>query len=270
MSLKILEQSQYSISLSSKEFLKSYYSNIEQDWITEFRLKLFDEFFKKYASKWDGQTAIMLDYSAGAVILNYVSAAPYVAEVVHAAHTEDERREIELWKNNDEDSHNWNTFIKYVVGDLEGQEGDTAWHKRVQMLRLKTNVVGCNIHDVHPVFPTEKEKSFSIICTSFALEAACKTYDDYKCGIKKLIKLLRLGGYFIILFVEEETFYCIGQDKWTVLPVSLPQVKKAVEEAGCVVLMSERDPTPLHLMENPTSFDAKACVFLAAYKVNDY
>ena len=50
---------------------------------------------------------------------------------------------------------------------------------------------------------------------------------------------------------------------------SVSQLKEALEEAGCVVLMSERDPTPIHHIENPTLTDYKACVFIAAYKVKE-
>ena len=44
-------------------------------------------------------------------------------------------------------------------------------------------------------------------------------------------------------------------------------MKEAVEEAGCVVLMSERDPTAIKDIENPIFTDQIASLFLAAYKV---
>ena len=267
--MSLIHQSQYSTRFSAKQFIEMYYSCDEQDWLNHFRRKIFHEFFKKYHSKWDGKCAKLLDFSGGPVILDYISAAPYVAEIVHAAHTEGERREIELWKNDSEGAYDWNPHIKHVVGEIEGLEGDVAWQERAALIRSKIKVVGCNIYDEHPITQNEEHNSFSIIMTSLSLESACETYDDFKAGIKKLVKLLRLGGYIVILFLEGKSFYFIGQDKWATLPVSLTQVKEAVEEAGCVILMSERDPMPLQFVENPTFSDAKACVFLAAYKVRD-
>ena len=260
--MSLIDRSQYLKCFSAKEYLRVYYS--EKDWQSHFRGKLYNEFFKKYSSKWDMNNAKLLDFSGGAVILNYISAAPYVSEIVHSAYKEEERKQIELWKINAKNCHDWNPFIKYVVREIEG---DTAWQDRVEMLRSKIKIVSCNILEEHPLPLTEELNSFSVICTSFALEAACKTIDDFKSAIKKLVKVLRVGGYIAVLFAEDETFYIIGKDKWAILPISLAQVTEAVEDTGCVVVMSERDPTPLELIENPILFDGKAVGFIVAYKV---
>ena len=265
--MSLFDQSQYSTCFSAKDYLQMYYSDQEKDWLSNFRSRLFNEFFKKYSPKWDRKNARLLDFSGGAAILDYVSAAPHVSEIVHSAYKEDERKEIELWKNNLKDAHDWSPYIKYVVNEIEGLKGDAAWQERIALLRSKIKVASCNVYDEHPLTPTEDENSFSIICTTNALEAACKTYEDFKAIMKKLVKMLRLGGYIIIVFDEEGTFYSVIESKWAILTLSLAQVQEAVEEAGCVVLMTERDPTPIEYLENPILFDAKAAIFLAAYKV---
>ena len=267
--MSAIQQSEYRATFSAKKFLRMYYSTVETSWVGNFRKRVLKDFFKKYSSKWEKESGKLLDFGGGPVILNYISAAPHVAEIVHAAHTEGEQQEIELWKNNNEGAHDWNLHIKHVVSKIEGLEGDTAWQERVEMIRSKIRVVGCNIYDPHPISPTQDQNSFSVICTSFSLESACKTYDDFKAGIKKLVKLLKLGGYLVILLFEEETFYFVGEEKWHVLPVSLDQLKEAVKETGCVILLSEREPAPMYLLEKQTFANAKACVFLAAYKVRD-
>ena len=259
------QKSQCSNSFNSKEYLQTYYSRMELDL---FREVLFKDFFQKYKSKWDVKSARLLDFSGGAVILNYVSAAPHVAEIVHAAYTQDERREIELWKNNDEGAYDWIPYIKQVVQEIEGLEGDTAWQERVKILRSKIKVVSCNnINETYPIDPVLGKDLFSIVCTSYTLEVTSKTLNDLKMAVKKLVKLLRLGGYLVILLDEDESFYLVGEKRIPVLPVSLDQLKEAVEEAGCVILMTERETTPIDLIENPTVTDEKASVFVAAYKV---
>ena len=72
-----------------------------------------------------------------------------------------------------------------------------------------------------------------------------------------------------MVLVEDETFYTIGQHKWSNLPVTMDQVKEALVEAGFVVLMAERELTPMEKIQNQTISDEKACLFLAAYKVKD-
>ena len=253
------------MSLCSKQYLQTFYSSLEIDL---FRERFFNDFFQKYNSKWDRNSARLLDFSAGAVIMNYVSSAPYVTEIVHAAYTEDERKDIELWRNNAEGAYNWNPFIKQVVNLVEGLEGDVAWQERVALLRSKIRVISCNIKEDPPISIIEETK-FSIICTSFTFEVISKSFDDLKAGVKKLVKLLRFGGYLVIVLDEDESYYVVGETKHPVLPISMGQLQEAVEEAGCVVLMSERETTPIHLMENPTVTDEKASVCLIAYKVKN-
>ena len=40
-------------------------------------------------------------------------------------------------------------------------------------------------------------------------------------------------------------------------------------EAGCIVLVCEREPTPINLIKNPTVTDEKASVFVAAFKIKE-
>ena len=209
----------------------------------------------------------MLDFSGGASILNYISAAPYVAEIVHSAYMDEERKELDLWLSDADGAHNWNPIVKGVVSVVEGREGDSAWQERVAQLRSMIKVVSCDIYDDHPIGLELEQSSFSVICTSCSLESTCKSHAEFKEGVKKLVGLLRLGGYIAFILVENGTYYCFGDTKWAGLNVSLTQLKEAVEEAGCVVLMSDRDPTPIHEVENPSYSDFKALCFLAAYKV---
>ena len=78
------------------------------------------------------------------------------------------------------------------------------------------------------------------------------------------LSLIRLGGYTILFLDEHLSFYCVGENKLAGLSLSLAQVKEAVKEAECVVLMSEHDPTPIKEIENPIFTDQIASLFLAA------
>ena len=262
--MSLIDQSLYSIHFNTRDYLQIC-SGAEQS-SSFFRSR---DFFLKYSPKWDKSSAKLLDFSGGALITNYISAPPFLAEIVHSAYTEDERKELELWLNDADGAHNWNPFIKNVVSVIEGQEGDSAWQERVAQLRSKIKVVSCNIHDDHPIGLELEQSHFSVICTSLALEAACKSYAEFKKGVKKLVNLLRLGGYIAFILAENSSFYCVGDRKWAALFVSLTQLKEAVEEAGCVVLMTDRDPIPIHELENQLASDQTASCFLAAYKVKN-
>ena len=47
----------------------------------------------------------MLEFVGGPVIENLISAAPYVWEILFAAYSENERKEVELWKDNKQGAH---------------------------------------------------------------------------------------------------------------------------------------------------------------------
>ena len=99
------------------------------------------------------------------------------------------------------------------------------------------------------------------------MECACTTYAEYKEGVKKLVGLLKPGGFLLMLLDERETFYMVGDKKFSCLSLTLEQVKEALVEAGTAILVAERDPAPIEQIQNPTTSDYKAVVFVAAQKV---
>ena len=125
----------YRTHLNSKQYLQTFYNTFGA--ITSFRLRQRHNVFQRYSGKWDKDCAKYLEFGGGAAVVDLISAEPHVAEIVHAAHTEDERKEIEKWTNKHEDAHDWEFAFKYVFGELESKEGDEAWKERVAALRSK-------------------------------------------------------------------------------------------------------------------------------------
>ena len=93
-----------------------------------------------------------------------------------------------------------------MLTDVEHIVGEDAWREREEVLRESIcNIIPCDILREDPLFIKQQE-SFEIIQTSICLEAACKTFAEYKDGVRKLVGLLKPGG-FLLMFVEErETF----------------------------------------------------------------
>ena len=52
-------------------------------------------------------------------------------------------------------------------------------------------------------------RSFQLISTSLCLEVACSTYVEYKAAVKKLVALLKPGGFLTMFIVERQTFYMV-------------------------------------------------------------
>ena len=93
------------------------------------------------------------------------------------------------------------------------------------------------------------------------------TYPEYKEAVKKLVGLLKPGGFILMFIVERQTFYVVGGKKWSCLYLTFEQVKEALAEVGTEILVAEHDPAPMEQIQNPVMSDYKALVFVAAQRV---
>ena len=232
----------------------------------DFRWEQLHKFFAKYNSKWNNDTARLLEFGGGPVITSLISAAPHVNQITFAAYLEGERNEIELWKHEKEGGQDLGSHFKYVVNEVEHIEGDDAWRERETLLRKRiTSIVPCDALNDNPLF--DKQEPFEIISTSVCLETACTSYTQYKEAIMRLVGLLKPGGFFLMVIPERMTFYVLGNKKWPHLYVTLEQVKEALAEAGTAILMAERDPVSMEQMQTAVVVDKKSYAFVAAHKV---
>ena len=259
----------YKDEFSAKEYLDLYapsLTNISFKDAFDFLRQQLYKFYTKYSCKWNNKTARLLEFGGGAVIAHLISAVPYVDQITFAAYLENERKEVELWKHGKEGAHDWSSHFKHVVNEVEHIAGDEAWCEREELLRKRiTNIIPCDIFSDNPLLV--KQEPFEIVSTSLCLEAACTTYAEYKEGVKKLVGLLKPGGFLLMFIVERETFYMVGEKKWPCLYLTLEQVKEALVEAGTAILVAERDPATMEQIQNPVVSDYKAVLFVAAQKV---
>ena len=195
-----------------------------------------------------------------------ISAVPYVNQITFSAYLEGERKEVELWKHGKEGAHDWGPDFKRTLNGVEHIAGDDAWREREELLRKRlSNIIPCDIHRDNPLIV--EQEPFEIVVTSLTLEVICKTYAEYKHGVKKLVGLLKPGGFLLMFMEERETFYMIGKKRWDVLYLTLEQVKESLAEAGTAILVAAREPASMEQIQNPIVADAKATVFVVAQKV---
>ena len=260
----------YSSEFNPKEFLDMSYASVsgnpyEKGVFGFYRQRLYN-FYTRYSCKWNNRTARLLEFGGGPVITSLISAAPHVNEIIFAAYLESERKEVELWKHRKEGAHDWGSHIKYVVNEVEHITGDDAWREREELLRKRiTNIIACDILRENPLLA--EQEPFDIVFTSLCLEAACTTYAEYKEGVKKLVGLLKPGGFLLMIIVERQTYYVVGKKKWSSVYLTLEQVKVALSEAGTTIFVVEHEPASLEHIQKAVVADGKGFTFLAAQKV---
>lgn len=221
----VLSVRSYFDKFNTKEYLDSFYgSHIGNPQLLgrfKFLWEQLHKFFTKYNFKWDNKTARLLEFGGGPSIAPLISAAPYVDQITFSAYVDSERKEVELWKYRKEDAHDWTSHFKYVVNDVEHILGDDVWREREELLRKRiTTIIPCDALSDNPLLV--KQEPFEIVSTSLCLEAACTSYvPQYKEVTKKMIGLLKPGGFFLITSPERATYYKFGGQKWPCLYVTL-------------------------------------------------
>lgn len=268
--MSALSGKSYLDEFDSKKFLSSFYGPSKeypnQRCFFDFYREQLYKFYVKYNCKWDKNTARLLEFGGGPVIISLISSVPYIHEITFSAYLESERKEVQLWKDDKEGAHDWRSHIKHAVNEIEHIGGDDAWCEREALLRKRIcAIVPCNILCENPLFV--KQEPFEIISTSLCIEVACTSYPQYKEAIKKLVGLLKPGGFLLMYIVERETFYMFGKKKWSCLYLTLEQVKEALTDAGTAIVVAKRDPASMEEIQNPVVSDHKAFLFVVAQKV---
>ena len=206
--MNVLSGKSYLTEFDCKEYVRllvysSFKGNANEKGSIDFHRAQLYRFYTKYSSKWNNKTARLLEFGGGPVIISLISAVPYVDQIIFAAYTESERKEIELWKDGKEGAHDWSSDIKYVVYEIEDvmrDSADTQWRAREGLLRKRiSSIIACDIFCENPLLI--EQKPFEIISTSFCLEVACTTFAEYKEAVKKLVRLLKPGGFLLMIVV---------------------------------------------------------------------
>ena len=208
--------------------------------LRDFAIGKVYQFFK--ATKFDtvkpGETLKVLDYGCGPVIAHVISAAGIPAtEIVLAEFTNGCREAVQLWLDKDPSAWDWTPYIKYVVQTLEGNKDECEITQREENLRKSIKaVVPCDVRQDPPIAEGFAGPQYDIVMSILCLGGACETKGDYKDAIKKLISLVKPGGY-LLLFCGLKTTECygryhIGGNKFILLGVSLEFVLESLREGG--------------------------------------
>ena len=119
---------------NAASYLRSRYPNPE-DARSKFNLNCFHEFYQQYHTQWNHTEARVLELGGGPVIVPLISAALFVSEIMFSEYAEDNRAQVQLWKDNDPSAYDWMPYTRYVVNELEGNVDPEAATARGRLLR---------------------------------------------------------------------------------------------------------------------------------------
>ena len=158
-------------------------------------LPYFVELFSRFADS----SIEMLDFGGGPCFMPLIIAARKVSRYIHADYAKNNRTAVERWWKNYPDSFDWRENVRYIL-KLEGNSDtdDEVTEREDRMRKVLGEVVHCDIL-VDQVMPPGFEGPFDVVTCLSCLDCVCTSVDSLHKAIGKLSRLVRSGGYLIVL-----------------------------------------------------------------------
>ena len=232
--------------------------------MTPWNILCYHRFYQTFQGEWNKSDAILLELGGGPCIYDFISAAPYVAEIYHSDFIKNCRDEVLLWRNKDCHAYDWSPYFKHIVSTLEGKSDPNAVVEREMKLRsiLKTSFT-CNVRE-SPIVPSFL-KCPTIICANFCLEVSLPSKDSYNAALKEIFEMLEPNGFFVMLLSLECSWYTINSTRFSCISLKPKDVEDALKNVGFVIRFMECREKPLS--GRNISNDTTGQAFFVAQKV---
>ncbi|XP_074833156.1 nicotinamide N-methyltransferase-like [Carettochelys insculpta] len=201
----------------------------------------------------------LIDIGSGPTIYQLLSACENFKEIVASDYTEQNRRELEKWLKKEPGAFDWTPVVKYVC-ELEGDR--ERWDEKEEKLRKKVKqVLKCDVSKSNILAPVSLPQADCLLST-LCLEAACKDLNSYHAALKNISSLLKPGGHLVMVTVLKETYYMVGQRRFSCLYLEKESVVEGLRAAGFDVQYVEVTPNS----SEGTLADLEAVMSVAACK----
>ncbi|XP_039352195.1 nicotinamide N-methyltransferase-like [Mauremys reevesii] len=240
-------------------YLKTYYSfassHCPGNEFLELNLRSLLKIFTSGGVKGD----TLIDIGSGPTIYQLLSACENFKEIIASDYTDRNRQELEKWLKNEPGAFDWTPVVKYVC-ELEGDR--EKWAEKEDKLRKKVKqVLKCDVSKSNILAPVSLPQADCLLST-LCLENACKDLKSYRAALKNISSLLKPGGHLVMLIFLKETYYMVGQRRFSSLYLEQESVEEAVREAGYDIQCVEVTPK----CSESTFADVEAVMSLVACK----
>lgn len=237
---KLLDRDSFHTEFDTKAYLTDFYTNVDDP-----AMQMVLTFLPGIVARLPPLNSI-LDFGAGPTIHVAVSFRNKAEEIYLADYLPQNRKELENWYQN-RSNFDWTKTLRMICT----QEGQT-WSNIPEMepaTRGKVKgIYYCNCHDENVIdAPPQLLGTFGLVCTILTLEYCCNTEEEYKKAIKRVVGLVKPGGYFLMGGIFEETWCSFGGRQFTCLYITKEFMLSCLEEAGLIINLDNAQET--HLIE---------------------
>ncbi|CAJ0963627.1 unnamed protein product, partial [Ranitomeya imitator] len=170
-------------------------------------------------------------------------------------------KEFELWKNKDPKAFDWAQTSKFFM-ELKQLSSD-GWKEEEESLRgkikeiLKLDLCSDDLLNSLP--------KFDCATSVWGLETISKDHEDFRRNLRKLNKLVKIGGHLLCYADVNSSYFKIGKDKFHLLPCDESFYRKVISEEGFEIKHYEN----LEKLMDSGIVDHEKVVFIVAQKVRE-
>ncbi|CAF3015214.1 unnamed protein product [Rotaria sp. Silwood2] len=212
------------------KYLTSYYSEVTPNYA--FYIRGLVRISKKYAAlNYIGGKA--LDFGGGPSLWPSFLLAQYVDKIQFCDYAETNLQAVQAWLDGSSNAHDWTTFFRYLLREHQTSETELLnWENRLRQVLSTLPISRCDANDPSCPILSGPSNEYDIIVTCECLDVACQTRDAYKEAVRRLVRLLKPGGLLILIAATNCSYYMVGNERFTGLPLDEQIIREALQEAG--------------------------------------
>ncbi|XP_053450520.1 nicotinamide N-methyltransferase [Nycticebus coucang] len=172
---------------------------------------------------------LLIDIGSGPTIYQLLSACESFKEIIVTDYTDQNLQELQKWLKKEPEAFDWSPVVTYVC-DLEGNRVQGA-EKEEKLRRTVTQVLKCDVTQSQPL-GSAPPRAADCLLSTLCLDAACADLPAYRAALRNLSSLLKPGGFLVVADALQSSYYTIGQQRFSSLPLGREAVEAAVSEAG--------------------------------------
>ncbi|CAD5231778.1 unnamed protein product [Bursaphelenchus xylophilus] len=221
----LLNREHFHTEFDTLAYLKDFYTNVDDP-----AMQMVLTFLPGMVARLPRINSV-LDFGAGPTIHVAVCFRHKAEEIYLADYLVQNRDELERWLAH-RSTFDWTKTLK-MIATQEGME----WSKICEMepaTRPKIKgIFPCNCLDDNVLdAPRELLGSFGMVTTIFTLEYCCNTQEEYRNAIRRVVSLVKPGGYFFMGGILEETWCSFGGRRFTCLYITMDFMLSCLRDAG--------------------------------------
>ncbi|KAM5125761.1 indolethylamine N-methyltransferase-like [Mantella aurantiaca] len=174
----------------------------------------------------------LIDVSKGSLIHHLFSASNFFQDIVVLKSNENSVMELSRWLHDRTGAYDW-THTTAAAAELEGNR-DQLQEKESRLKSTIKQILKCDFEQENITSPVELPLADCVIDTAI-LNAISKNENEYMRNLKKILKLLKPGGHFLLFSAIDATYFTIKGERFHIFTHDEAFVKNTFSKLGLVI-----------------------------------